>query len=244
MNWCRASWTGLDERVGNAVPSAVVHALRNVGQHRPVPLLQKREPPSRVPGRAGRTGRCAAREVVHLLLWELAEVRAKVDSHKAPGPPKKRAPTLYLIIAIKLGKGLLLVLLAAGVYSLHDNNLPQEFQQSLQFFHLDPEKRFFTELANKLSHITPANVVWVARGTVLYSLFSLVEGFGLLFRVSWAGWLAIGESAFFIPIELYELLRHYHISLLVILGINVMIVWYLFQNRERLFTHHHHHKSG
>ncbi len=154
---------------------------------------------------------------------------------------KKRAPTLYVIIAIKLAKGLLLLLLAAGVYTLHDNNLPAEFRQGLQFFHLDPEKKFFTELANHLSQITPANLIWVARGTVLYSLFSLVEGTGLLFRVSWAGWLAIGESAFFIPIEVYELMRRFHTSLVVILGLNVMIVWYLFQNRHRLFRHHHHH---
>ena len=150
---------------------------------------------------------------------------------------KKRAPTLYAIIAIKLGKGLLLLLLAAGVYSLHDNNLPDEFRQSLQFFHLDPEKAFFTALARKISEITPANVVWIARGTVLYSLFSLIEGTGLMFRISWAGWLAIGESAFFIPIEVYELIRRYSLSLVVILGLNILIVWYLFQNRERLFHH-------
>jgi uncharacterized membrane protein (DUF2068 family) len=160
----------------------------------------------------------------------------------APVELKRRAPTLYVIIAIKLGKGLLLLLLAAGVYSLSDNNLPQEFRQVLQFFHLDPEKKFFTELANKISHITPSNVVWVARGTIFYSLFSLVEGIGLIFRVSWAGWLAIGESIFFIPIEVYELIHKYSLSVLVILGLNVMIVWYLFQNRHRLF--HHHHRRG
>jgi uncharacterized membrane protein (DUF2068 family) len=157
-----------------------------------------------------------------------------------PDQVKKRAPTLYLIIAIKLGKGLLLVLLAAGVYTLSDNNLPQQFRETLQFFHLDPEKKFFTELANKLSQITPANMVWVARGTVLYSLFSLVEGIGLIFRVSWAGWLAIGESLFFIPIEVHELMRKPSLSLVVILGLNILIVWYLFQNRARLFRHHAH----
>jgi uncharacterized membrane protein (DUF2068 family) len=164
----------------------------------------------------------------------------------APQPAKKpsRAPTLYLIIAMKLSKGLLLLLLALGVYSLR-KNLPDEFHQSLEFFHLDPEKAFFTDLANQLSQITPANIVWFARGTVLYSLFSLVEGVGLIFRVAWAGWLAIGESAFFIPIELFELLKslshnyRHTASLLVILGLNVLIVWYLFQNRERLFHHRH-----
>jgi uncharacterized membrane protein (DUF2068 family) len=125
---------------------------------------------------------------------------------------------------------------------LSDNNLPAEFHQSLEFFHLDPEKKFFTMLANKIAQITPANVIWVARGTVLYALFSLVEGVGLMFRVPWAGWLTIGESAFFIPIEVYELMRAERqtewLSILIILAVNVVIVWYLFQNRHRLFRHH------
>jgi len=166
------------------------------------------------------------------------ELQAKTEGAEAK-QVKKRAPTLYAIILIKLGKGLLLLLLGLGVYKLHDNNLPEQFRQGLQFFHLDPEKVFFTTLANKISEITPANIIWIARGTVLYSLFSLVEGTGLLFRISWAGWLAIGESAFFIPIEVYELMRHYSHSVLVILALNVLIVWYLFQNRGRLFRHHH-----
>ncbi len=60
-------------------------------------------------------------------------------------------------------------------------------------------------------------------------------------RVSWAGWLAIGESAFFIPIELYELVRPGKFSwyLLGVMVINAFIVWYLFQNHHRLFRHHH-----
>lgn len=154
---------------------------------------------------------------------------------------KKRAPTLYLIIMIKLGKGLLLLLLAFGVYSLSDDNLPAEFRKLLELFHLDPEKKFFSDLADKLGGMTPANLLWLARGTVLYSLFSLVEGTGLIFRVSWAGWLAIGESAFFVPIELYDLVHRFSKTVLVILALNVLIVWYLFQNRHRLFRHHHHH---
>ena len=157
---------------------------------------------------------------------------------------KKRAPTLYAIIAIKLGKGLLLLLLGLGVYTLSDSNLPQQFREIVQFFHLDPEKKFFTILANKIAQITPANVIWVARGTVLYSLFSLVEGTGLIFRVPWAGWMAIGESMFFIPIEVYEVVKAFSLSVLLILAINVVIVWYIFQNRHRLFRHHRHARHG
>ena len=153
---------------------------------------------------------------------------------------KKRAPTLYIIIAMKLLKGTALLLLAAGAYSLSDNNLPEEFRKLLDFLHLDPEKKFFSDLAVKIETVTPANVIWLARGTVLYAMFSLVEGVGLIFRMPWAGWLAIGESAFFIPIEVHELMRHFSWTVLVILGLNILIVWYLFYNRERLFRHHHH----
>ncbi len=151
---------------------------------------------------------------------------------------KQKAPTLYVIIAIKLVKGILLLLLALGVYSLSDNNLPEEFRRLLASLHLDPEKKFFTQVANKLTSVTPSNLIWVASGTFLYSLFSLIEGVGLIFRVGWAGWLAIGESAFFIPIEMYELMKSFSPTVFVILLINIFIVWYLFRNRARLFHHH------
>jgi uncharacterized membrane protein (DUF2068 family) len=150
---------------------------------------------------------------------------------------KQRAPSLYAIIAIKLLKGLLLLFLAFGAYNLADDNLPDLFRRAVRWVHLDPEKQFFSDLASQIGRMTVSHVRWVAAGTLIYSMFSLLEGTGLLFRVSWAGWLAIGESAFFIPIELYELNRQMSLTVAVILLINVWIVWYLYANRQRLFHH-------
>jgi uncharacterized membrane protein (DUF2068 family) len=124
------------------------------------------------------------------------------------------------------------------MYTLSDNNLPEEYQRILHFLRLNPERKFWSELAGQVGHLTESRVLWTAVGTLIYSLFSLVEGVGLIVRVPWAGWLAIGESAFFIPIEVYELVHHYSHTVFVILVVNVVIVWYLFQNRERLFRHH------
>jgi uncharacterized membrane protein (DUF2068 family) len=152
-----------------------------------------------------------------------------------PPVPRKRAPVLYAIILAKLVKGTLLLLLAVGAYNLSDNNLPADFRQALSFLHLDPEKKFFTMLAEKVELITEEKMVWFARGSFIYSLFSLVEGVGLLFRIRWAGWLAIGESAFFIPIEIHDLMRRFSGVVAIILVFNVLVVWYLYQNRARLF---------
>jgi uncharacterized membrane protein (DUF2068 family) len=158
-----------------------------------------------------------------------------VVSEKSKPP---RAPTLYFIIVAKLIKGALALALAFGILKLADKDLPDLFNRLVLWVHLDPENRFLSETSDRLDQITAANVRVVALGTFIYSLFSLVEGVGLIFRAPWAGWLAIGESAFFIPIEIRELVRHPHWYVVGVLAFNVLIVWYLFANRGRLFRHH------
>ena len=165
---------------------------------------------------------------------------------------KKPAPTLYFIVAVKLLKGLALLATAAGIFSLAGKDLSDLFDQFLRWVHLDPEHRFFQNVGDWLDTITASNIRAVALGTLLYGLFLLVGGTGLAFRAKWAIWLAIGESAFFIPIEIYELLRllnpqaerrpplfnHPIAGLLAVLALNILIVWYLLANRKRLFRHH------
>ena len=160
--------------------------------------------------------------------------------------PKGRTPTYYGIIVFKLIKGSLFLTLAIVAYCLSDNDLPVEFQKLLNMLRVHPGNKFFSHLAEQIGHLSEAHVLWAAAGTLLYSLFSLVEGVGMMFRASWAGWLAIGESAFFVPIEIYELLRPGRFSwfVFVLLIANVIIVIYLFQNRHRLFRHHHHAKQA
>ncbi|PYK97131.1 MAG: hypothetical protein DME19_17370 [Verrucomicrobia bacterium] len=162
---------------------------------------------------------------------------------------KKRAPTLYAIIVIKLLKGMLFVALAIMAYTLSDNDLPAEYRHLLHLLRVNPERKFFADLALQIGRLTEASVLWAAAGTLVYSLFSLVEGVGLIFRVPWACWLSIGESAFFIPIEVYELVHRANRErfpwvVFAILVINVVIVWYLLQNRHRLFRHHHLHHDA
>jgi uncharacterized membrane protein (DUF2068 family) len=162
---------------------------------------------------------------------------------------KKRAPTLYAIIAIKLLKGLLFVTLAITIYALSDNDLPSELNHVLHVLRFNPERKFWSDLAVQLGEISEKKRVLAAAGTLVYSLFSLVEAVGLMLRIKWIGWMTILESMFFIPIEVYELVhgppaesnRNAHpILVFIILAINIMIVWYLLKNRQRLFHHHAH----
>ena len=177
------------------------------------------------------------------------------DNAKIQKPPKKRAPTLYFIVAVKAVKGVAALLLALGAYNLTDNNLPEDFRKLLEFLHIDPEKKFFLDLADRISEITPHNLDWLAVISIIYGLFMLLQAVGLALRVSWIVWLVIAESAFFIPIEIFELVRkhapnaenhphifaHTKIGIAILLAVNVAIVWYLFENRSRIIRHHHDH---
>ena len=180
---------------------------------------------------------------------------SKESEKKQPKSAKPgRAPTLYFIAGFKLAKGALVLLVAASIFRLSAHNLGDMFDNFLRWVHLDPENRFFAAIGDQLETYTPANVRAFASGAMIYGLFMIASGLGLALRAAWAIWLAIGESAFFIPIEIFEIVRrhpassevaphkfmaHPKMGITAVLILNVIIVWYLFQNRNRLFRHHH-----
>jgi len=179
-----------------------------------------------------------------------------MNSSTKAGTVRKHAPTLYFIAGCKLAKGVLLLLLALKIFTWSTTDLPDDFRNFLLWLHLDPEHHFFVNIGEWLSTITATNVKEFAAGTFLYGLFLLVGGTGLALRARWAIWLTIGESAFFIPIEIFELTRrhpaeppeptgphpllfpHPKFGLAVVLGLNILVVWYLYANRQRLFRQH------
>ncbi len=176
-----------------------------------------------------------------------AEIPAKV----AVEPPlKKRAITLYGIIVFKLVKGLLCVALALVIYHEANKDISKDWADFLQkpivttifeALKIHPENKFFTLVAQNIADLTKAKVHQAALGALLLSLFPLTEGIGMLFRVPWAGWLAIGESAFFVPIEVRHLVENFTWFVFGVTVVNIIIVWYLYAYREVLFHHHHRH---
>jgi uncharacterized membrane protein (DUF2068 family) len=50
---------------------------------------------------------------------------------------------------------------------------------------------------------------------------------GLLLRKHWAEYFTIISTGLFIPLEVYELARHFTMTKLAVTAINVLIVWYL-----------------
>lgn len=152
-------------------------------------------------------------------------------------PTSRRAPTLWVIIVVKLLRGLLLLYLAMGTYKLVGQDLRPPFEHGLRLVRLDPETDFFVRLGDRLDAVKPESVSWVATGALLYGLLSLTEGIGLILRVRWVGWLVLAESVFFVPVECHALLRAFSPVIALVLLVNLGIVLYLWRNRSRLLRH-------
>ena len=152
-------------------------------------------------------------------------------------PIARHAPTLWAIITIKLLRAALMIYLAVGAYKLVGHDLRPPFEKAVRFVRLDPETDFFERLGTRLDAVKPGSVAWVATGALLYGILSLAEGVGLMFRVRAVGWLVLAESAFFIPVECNALLQNFTTAIFLVLLFNVLIVVYLWRNRERLFKH-------
>jgi uncharacterized membrane protein (DUF2068 family) len=174
--------------------------------------------------------------------------KPEVDKLESVTPQKDHtpAPLLYLIIAFKTAKGALFLIAGIMLYYHAANGLTDEYQRFMhtpfvefvfKMLRIHPENQFFVNLALKIENLTEANVRNAALGTIIWALFPLVEGLGMMYRVAWAGWLAIGESAFFVPIEVFELSKRFSEALVVVTITNIFIVWYLYANRDRLFRH-------
>jgi uncharacterized membrane protein (DUF2068 family) len=63
--------------------------------------------------------------------------------------------------------------------------------------------------------------------SLVYATVFATEGLGLLARRRWAEWFTVGTTSSFIPLEIYELIRHPGMGKVVALIVNLAIVAYL-----------------
>jgi uncharacterized membrane protein (DUF2068 family) len=66
-----------------------------------------------------------------------------------------------------------------------------------------------------------------------YAAVFVVEGIGLLCKKRWAEWMTVGVTASFVPVEVYELVKHFAAGKVVALALNIAIVIYLIWHRTR-----------
>jgi len=92
---------------------------------------------------------------------------------------------------------------------------------------VDTDNRYIHGVLARVFRVTPKQLRELSVGTFIYAGLFLTEGLGLLLRKHWAEYFTIITTGAFIPLEIYELARHFTVVKLVVIAINVLIVWYL-----------------
>src|SRR5258708_6500176 len=134
---------------------------------------------------------------------------------------------LVLIGIFKLLKALLLIALGIGAIRLLHKDVARTVMHWVEVLRVDPDNRLIHGMLTKIFRVTPKQLKELSVGTFLYAGMFATEGVGLLLRKRWAEYFTIVTTGALIPLEIFELARHFTVVKLVVLLINVLIVWYL-----------------
>lgn len=134
----------------------------------------------------------------------------------------------FITIAIlKLVKGLLLFLVGVGALSLIHRDVAVVFKHWAHVFQLDIQSKFVQRSLVQIGLVKQRDLPLIVTTTFIYSALLLTEGVGLLMEKVWAEYMTVIITTSFIPVELYELIKHTTRARACVLVINIIVVAYL-----------------
>ena len=134
---------------------------------------------------------------------------------------------LRVISLFKLSSSVVLFAVALGAFQLMHTAGAAQLAHWINILQADPDEHILLGLLVQLSLVAPRTLQAVSVGTLVYAALLLTEGVGLWLRQRWAEYFTVIVTASFIPLELYEVMRHLSGVNLVVLASNVAIVAYL-----------------
>ena len=142
-------------------------------------------------------------------------------------PARSSSAPLVLIGIFKLFKALLLIAVGIGALKFLHKDVAATLTHWTRVLRIDPENRVIHGILAKLFRATPRQLKELSVGTFIYAGLFSIEGVGLLLRKRWAEYLTTITTAGLMPLEIFELARHFSIAKLAVLFVNALIVIYL-----------------
>lgn len=140
---------------------------------------------------------------------------------------RARGIGLCLIAIFKLTKGAILLLVGIGALSLLHKDVGEHFAHWINWWRVDPDNHFIHGLLVKSRLVDDRKLEELSAGTFFYAGLMLTEGIGLSLHKRWAEYFTIFATASLIPLEVYELVKHFSVSKIVVIAINIAVVLYL-----------------
>jgi uncharacterized membrane protein (DUF2068 family) len=138
-------------------------------------------------------------------------------------------PGLQIIAIIKMVKGVLLLVIALGVFRLLNQDVAEFVRKVAVHLRIDPENRVVQLLLEKVTNLQPRDLRKFGFITLFYSADLFAEGIGLWLNQTWAKYLLLVATGLFVPEEAYACLRDFTWERLVLLLVNVAVLAYVAQ---------------
>ena len=140
------------------------------------------------------------------------------------------------IVAIgvfKLIKAALLVAAGIGIFKLLHKDIGEVLEHWMEVLGVDPDNRYLYSFLTKVLSLDDKKLKALGADTFGYASIFFTEGTGLLLRKRWAQYFTIIVTASFLPIEIYELVRHVSFAKAFIIITNVAIlIYFVFRLRS------------
>lgn len=140
---------------------------------------------------------------------------------------------LRLIAIFKFLKAGLLIAVGIGLFKLLHKDVGDVVEHWSEALRLDPGRHYVNLALEKAAHVSPAQVKKLGLGSFLYAGLFLAEGTGLWLRKRWGEWLTVIITSSLVPVEVWEIYRHFSYAKVVVLALNVAIVIYLIWHMRR-----------
>lgn len=130
-------------------------------------------------------------------------------------------------------KGLLVLVVGAGLLALIHRNIQYEAADIVRFFHLNPARHYPEIFIRTISNFDSTHLWFLSLSAILYAIIRLAEAYGLWHNRLWALWFAVASDGLFLPMELFELIERVTIPRLFILLLNVALLVYLIRHMRQ-----------
>ena len=139
---------------------------------------------------------------------------------------------LNLIIIQKAFWGFLTTVLSAGILSMINQDL-EAFARRLAFIlNVKADDRFMILVMEKITQTNTSMLMGFSAIGFFYSGLNITEAYGLYRRYRWAEYLTVIATSFFIPFEIYEVVKQPDIFRWAVLIINILVVIFLAKHKE------------
>jgi len=135
--------------------------------------------------------------------------------------------TLALIAAFKFVKSVMLVGLSIELFRLRDPNEVTRLAAWLGNLSVTTGHEFVARAMRWMLDLDAHTIGLFASVALTYAVLYAIEGIGLWSNADWAKYLTVVTTCLFIPIEAWEIARHFTPVKVLALAINIAIVVYL-----------------